>query len=410
MKLEKTKYPSVYSQELKNGDTTYYGKYRNKDGKSVRKKLGTKKKDKLSEKQAFLMLEDIKNGEKNFNDIFDEDVVYHNYLTLSQLSHQYYEYRLRKKYDGLRGDYTDIKDYEEFKNHKMVKNKVKNVLKEQQKFNRYVGYFDIGKTSINRIKKSNVQNYLVQLHKVNISQSSKYFIVNLIKTIFNYGIKEEITSIVNPFQNVKMINPKNTRKRVLSEDELKLLLDKCKDYKRNLSVYLSVYLGVMTGARVQTILNIKKKDIDTTNKLIHLTNFKNKNLKYTIKLSSGACDWLAEKILPYYENDEYIVRQSYLKNRSNPPQPLSIIPEKVYQIMDELFNTKLNKQNNSDRDYVVNFHTIRRSIGTNLVNNGSSVYNVMKFLNHSSIAQTMDYLNLDSNDDIVDLMDNIFKG
>jgi len=80
--------------------------------------------------------------------------------------------------------------------------------------------------------------------------------------------------------------------------------------------------------------------------------------------------------------------------------------------MDELFNQGLNKKNNSDRDKVVNFHTIRRSIATNLVNNGTSVYDVMIFLNHSSVEQTMKYLNTGSNQlhsAVVDLMGNIFK-
>ena len=64
--------------------------------------------------------------------------------------------------------------------------------------------------------------------------------------------------------------------------------------------------------------------------------------------------------------------------------------------MDELFNQGLDKQNNQDRDFVANFHSIRRSVATNLARQGTSLYDVMVFLNHSSIEQTMKYLNMTS--------------
>ena len=80
--------------------------------------------------------------------------------------------------------------------------------------------------------------------------------------------------------------------------------------------------------------------------------------------------------------------------------------------MDELFNQHLNKSNNDDRDKVVNFHTIRRSVATNLAKSGTPLYDVMIFLNHSNIEQTMKYLNMESkklNKQVDSLMEDIFK-
>ena len=65
--------------------------------------------------------------------------------------------------------------------------------------------------------------------------------------------------------------------------------------------------------------------------------------------------------------------------------------------MDKLFNQHLDKSNNYDRDYIVNFHTLRRSVATNLALQGSNIYDIMTLLNHSSIKQTQDYLSLDNN-------------
>lgn len=117
-------------------------------------------------------------------------------------------------------------------------------------------------------------------------------------------------------------------------------------------------------------------------------------------------------MLPYYDNDEFIIRAARVGYRKYPPEPMYAIPKPVYDIMDELFNKDLDKQNNYDRDKVVNFHTIRRSIATNLAKNGTSFYDVMISLNHSNIEQTMKYLNLHSNElhsNINTLMENIFR-
>ena len=76
--------------------------------------------------------------------------------------------------------------------------------------------------------------------------------------------------------------------------------------------------------------------------------------------------------------------------------------------MDELFNQGLNKKNNTDREEVVNFHTLRRSIATNLALQGTEIYDIMILLDHSSIKQTQDYLSL-SNSSLSDETNKLFS-
>jgi integrase len=136
---------------------------------------------------------------------------------------------------------------------------------------------------------------------------------------------------------------------------------------------LSVYLAVLTRARANTILNIRKKDFDLGNNTLSLYNFKSSK-QYKLTLNTQSINWFRDKIFPYFNNsNEYIIRPIHEFNRKNPPQVLNVIPKKVYNIMDSLFNKDLDKQNNIDRDKIVNFHTIRRSIATNLVKGGTSV-------------------------------------
>jgi len=157
-----------------------------------------------------------------------------------------------------------------------------------------------------------------------------------------------------------------------------------------------VYLAIITSARAKTILSIKKKDIDIKNNIIRLSNFKS-NKEYVIGLNQKTIDWLDKKILSKIDLNDYIIQPTNKRDRKEKQQPLSEIPEKVYEIMDNLFNEGLDKQNNNDRDYVVNFHTLRRSVATNLALNGTNIYDIMILLNHSSIKQTQDYLNLEHN-------------
>ena len=46
--------------------------------------------------------------------------------------------------------------------------------------------------------------------------------------------------------------------------------------------------------------------------------------------------------------------------------------------MNELFNKDINRKVNFERDDMVNFHTIRRSVATNLAKSGVSIYKIKK--------------------------------
>ena len=62
--------------------------------------------------------------------------------------------------------------------------------------------------------------------------------------------------------------------------------------------------------------------------------------------------------------------------------------------MNELFNTGINRKVNFERDDMANFHTIRRSVATNLAKSGVSIYKIKKLLDHRTVDITEHYLNL----------------
>ena len=415
MKLVKTNQKGIYYTKNKSDKITYYGSYKSKiTNNSVRKKLLVK--DKHLEKYAkecLILLDKIKEENNNFNTniIQDNEIEYKNYLSLNELAEIYFTTKYDTKKRKLQEQYNHLKE-DEFNNFQVVKKKLYNQTKEQLRYKKNAYNTDLGNCKLNQMNRKIIDSFLENnLSNTNLGEKSKYMIFSQIKTIINFGIRKELINIKNPLDFINMKSVNKVRERVLSEKELKLLLETCKKYKQNINVYLSVYLAVLTGARANTILNIRKKDFDLENNTLSLYNFKSSK-QYKLTLNKQSINWFRDKIFPYFNNsNEYIIRPIHEFNRKNPPQVLSVIPKKVYDIMDSLFNKDLDKQNNIDRDKIVNFHTIRRSIATNLVKGGTSVYNVMILLNHSSIDQTMKYLNITNNDldnDLSNLMNNLF--
>lgn len=416
MKLIKTTQTGIYYTKTKRGVTYYYNFKDPLTKVSKRIKLFNKEthlqkylKECILKSEAIFESKQHININNNSSNV-EENLTYQNYITLNQLQEKYYKYKHNQKKRLLKEQYNHLSNIH-FVNSQQIKTKLANVKNEHLRYTKNVSKTKIANLPLNKILRTDVDFFINEdLGNSFLSSKSKFNIISLIKTIINFGIRLDIIDIKNPFEKIQFKNPMKQRERVLNQNELKLLLQKSKEYKNNINVYLGVYLGVLTAGRVNTILNIKKKDIDIENHTISLYNFKSSK-QYKLQLNSESINWLKEKILPYYEPEEYLIRQLRKQYRQNPPQPLSELPKKIYEIMDELFNKGLNKQNNLDRDKVVNFHTIRRSIATNLVKNGTSVYNVMILLNHSSVEQTMKYLNTTNNDldnDISKLMNNIF--
>ena len=425
--MEKTNIPSIYKKGLKNGDISWFGVFRNplKSGKADTKKLGTKNKDNIkTAKQAlqFLdrLLETLKNQKaEKFKKLEDDnqdraylrvnEIDFDNY-TINQIAEYYFEDKTERKTQELRTKYNYLTDYE-FNENVNVKKQLYNELKDSKRYYKNVSEYEIANMLIKYINNDDLNWFIEkELPKKNLSQKSNFNIISLIRTILNYGVNEEmITS--NPFNKkiAKTVkNPKRKRQRVLSPEELRELL-KDAEKAENDNVYNAVYLAVLTAGRENTVLNIQKRDIDFKNNIINLDNFKGKK-QYQLTIPTKATEHL-KNITKDYDLTDYIVKSSK-GYTSKTPQPMTNMPERVYKIMDRLFNEGLNKQNNHDRDLVVNFHSIRRSVATNLARKGTPIYDIMILLNHSSVNQTMDYLNMTSiqlNQGVDSFMNDIFE-
>jgi len=383
-------------RENKNNTYTYYCSYR-ENKKVKRKKLfAVNELSNKNYKKALLQsqnITDLKNEEEQI-------------ITVDFLSYKYYEARrntiigkMRRKYNHL--NHLSIEEFSQMRN---IKNKLQGIRGAETTYIKNIRHTKIAKMNLKDITKQDIKDLLDKdLNLKGLSQKTVFNIISQVKTIVNFGIDNNCNTI-NPFRRFNIKNPKKKRERYLDIEELELLLKTARKHT-NANVYLSIYLGVLTAGRATTVLNIQKKDIDFKNNIIKLDNFKSDKL-YSIKISEKGSNWL-KKITQHLENEDYLIRAK--KPRG---QAFKAVPRGVFKIMDDLFNQGLDKQNNLDRDKVVNFHTLRRSIATNLALQKVDIYKIMTLLCHTTPGQTKDYLNLSGiamTDEIETLNNEIFK-
>jgi len=95
--------------------------------------------------------------------------------------------------------------------------------------------------------------------------------------IFQFAIDEKLIKIDNPCSNLKSIKFNNERDRYLTIEEIQQLKEAV---SHELELLLFVEIALSTGARLGSIMEISKSDIDFRNESIQIKNFKT-NDKYT---------------------------------------------------------------------------------------------------------------------------------
>lgn len=136
-------------------------------------------------------------------------------------------------------------------------------------------------------------------------------ILNILKAIVNYGLKNEL--IKNDFtKHIQLNSIDNARERFLTKEEISKLYNYTKN---NDNVFLFIKIALTTGARLTTILNIRKKDIDFQHNLLTLKDYKNNStykafltneLKELLQIRTKSID-LKEKI--FSKNPEVKLRR-----------------------------------------------------------------------------------------------------
>lgn len=327
------KYKGVESEILANGDIAYHVRYINNLGKRVRVRVGTKNNG-YNEKLASLKRGDLQNAKINNQDLYFDEIA-NRFLDIKLIN---LSKSSKKGYKGMMA--------------------------------RLIKYF--GHQKLSQIRTKDINTLIINISK---ELAPKYINnhILILKSVFALAKSEYDVDYLNIFESIKQLKEDNKRERFLSVAEIEVL-------KNNIEGehLLFVLLSLSTGARLASILEIKKSDIDLDKREVKIKDIKNNSL-YKAYLNNEATLLLADKLPTLSEGDKVI---SYCKNT---------ITRRLKEVLDKLYNTNLAKD---DRKQRVVIHSLRHTFASHLAIRGAPLQIIQKLLNHKDIKMTMRYAHL----------------
>ena len=146
--------------------------------------------------------------------------------------------------------------------------------------------------------------------------------MGIIRTIFNHAIKNDLINHISPYK-IELKNPNNKRERFLELIEIELLRKEVAA-KGDFALGLFAELALCTGARLEGILNIKKKDLALLIKSVAISDFKTKST-YTGFLSKRALGMINQIYTALFPND-FLVN----KTQSHYPKRLAAVIKQAF--------------------------------------------------------------------------------
>lgn len=211
-----------------------------------------------------------------------------------------------------------------------------------------------------------IEDLLLSKHQKGQSSQTINLALNAIKLFYKEILKDP-----------QKIDLKFTKRRqklptVLSHSEVEKIINNTLNPKYKLMIALSYAAGL----RVSEVVNLKVKDLDLEELVVHLKNAKGKKDRVSVlpeKLINDLRNLTAGK-----DKDEYL----FASNRGGKLTTTSL--QKVFR--QSLAKTKINK--------TATFHSLRHSFATHLLENGTDVRYVQELLGHANIRTTQIYTHL----------------
>lgn len=217
-----------------------------------------------------------------------------------------------------------------------------------------------------------------------LSPRTVRYALAVVRQVFNYAIREGVFTGQNPAAGGKVVRPQedNKKDRYLSRVEAELLLLELG--KRSGEVHDMAMLSLYTGMRFGEVANLNWADIDTFQGIIMLRNTKSgKNRpaymtpdikKMFARRGPGGPDQL---VFPA---------------RGKENKPHSMISHIYYDVVAKLFN-----QGVVDKKRWVNFHSLRHTFASWLVEANTNLYLIKDLLGHSDLKLTERYAHIGEN-------------
>ena len=350
------KYEGVLTNTLKNGNISYYIRYRDETGTPVKKKVGTKtKQSNFTIKDAYDRLIEIK----------------HKLSTGEELPKVVQKKSQRILFQDLFDDYLQWAKV----------NKKTWKWNDLGVYNKHLSH--LSKKDVKTLKPKDFEELKQQkLHEV--SPKMTEHILGLCRVIFNHAIKNELVkNFTNPISNGKVKMPKVDNKKVgfLTKEQATKILDILE--KENTKTYQLTALCLFTGARFSEVASLTWNDINFNTNLIYFKPTKDGNSRFVM---------MTQRVREIVQN---------LKNEEN--NTMLVIPNTINQQYDKMPKyfqkvvdtvVKGNKEATKNR---ITTHTLRHTHASWLAQSGVDILHIKEQLGHKRIETTMRYSHLIDN-------------
>ena len=351
--IKSKKYKGIYLHKLANGDITFYIQYIDEDKKNCKIKVG-RRSEGIDENYCFHkrneLINQIRLGE-------NPKLIQKKGPSFDEVAQKYFINLIN---EGRSANATMIST-QSYNKHivKYIKDK---------------SIYSITAELLNKLKNDKIKT---------LAPKTVNNQLELISSIINFGKKHLDLQLKNHLSDgkVKKFKLDNNRERFLNKEEIKLLLE---NVAQNEKLNLAIRLALSTGARLQTLLSIQKKNVDKVNRLVILKDHKN-NSTYTSFLPE--CYFDNFDFLNGLKANDYIISDNgTMLNRST-------IQQSFKRVADRLFNIGLASDDRKNR---LVFHSLRHTFCSLLAINNVPIFTIQKLVNHRDIKSTIRYSKLDS--------------
>jgi len=239
-----------------------------------------------------------------------------------------------------------------------------------------------------QITQEQIESYLIFLKDTFKAQRDK---CRMVAQAWSFFCKKVIHK---PFLVPNTIYPRKTFSlpNVMSQDEVKLLLNSCTSIKQ----LALVELFYSSGIRLSECCQLKIGDIDSKTMRIRIRQGKGNRDRFTL-LSAHTLKTLRT----YYAEHR---TKEYLFEGQTPGEPMH--QRSVQHALELVFKAA------GLRSKGYNTHTLRHSFATHLLDSGSDIHTIKELLGHSRIETTMVYLHLQSKkrSTIISPLDSLLNG
>ena len=233
----------------------------------------------------------------------------------------------------------------------------------------------MGNPDLHEITLENIQNYLIFKRKVSVYTAQKH--LAYLRSSFNFALKNKYI-LCNHFSEIPNYRIPEKKPKFIKSEEYKILLDSIDEKWFRDIIEIAYY----TGMRQMEILNLTWDDIDFDSEQIVISNrvVLSKSKRIRILPMSNA---VKKILLSIYRCQTNLLVFQY-ERRAIKPDHIS-----------KKFKKQVKRLNINPS---INFHSLRHTFASRLVQKGVSIYHVSKLLGHASVTTTQIYAHLRTDD------------